>query len=280
MDIRDMEVVKRIMSVSLSVSFGALLKRTIKNLWRNPMMIKSRLIQSTIMGVYIGGLYFGIGHTAYTNFTDAYALIGFLFFISIASMMVTLTPVALVFPTERAVFLKEESSRLYGTTSYFISKNLVEVPYLILMPLLTITIFYWMIGLANTADQFFSFYFINLLVSLCGNSLGMLLGSVVNDEKSVSVIEPIVVVPFILFSGYFKNGANLADWVGWIQYISPIKYGFEANTINQVGEDSLVVTLLNFDIGFWPCAGYLTALAVGFSSLSLVALWLLRNKLE
>lgn len=184
------------------------------------------------MGVYVGGVYFGAGHDMETSPAAANAMIGFMFFISIGSLMMMLSPVTLVFPTEREVFLKEESSRLYNTFSYFVSKNLVEIPYMILMPILSILVFYWMIGLANTLHQFLLFYFIGFLISICGNSLGMFLGSIINDHKSVSAVTPLVVVPFILFSGFFKNGANLPAWVGWIQYISPIKYGFEANTIN------------------------------------------------
>jgi ABC-type multidrug transport system permease subunit len=65
-----------------------------------------------------------------------------------------------------------------------------------------------------------------MLITFCGNSIGMFLGSIVSDQKSVAAVTPAVIVPFILFSGFFKNGGNLPAWVGWIQYISPIKYGF------------------------------------------------------
>jgi len=55
-------------------------------------------------------------------------------------------------------------------------------------------------------------------------SLGLMLGTIVTDSKSVSAVIPIVMLPLFLFSGFFKNTGNLSDWIGWIQYISPLKY--------------------------------------------------------
>ena len=89
-----------------------------------------------------------------------------------------------------------------------------------------------MVGLSSTAPQFFIFYLVAFLVSLAGNSLGLLLGSLVHDAKSVSAITPLFLLPFILFSGFFKNRANLPVWIGWIEFISPIKYGFNAFSLN------------------------------------------------
>jgi ATP-binding cassette, subfamily G (WHITE), eye pigment precursor transporter len=33
-------------------------------------------------------------------------------------------------------------------------------------------------------------------------------------------------LPVILFSGYFKNTGDLPEWIGWVQYVSPITYSF------------------------------------------------------
>lgn len=130
--------------------FRALVKRDAINVYRNPMMLKSRLIQSVVMGLYAGGLYFRIGEENYDNLPRWYSLVGFLFFLAMSSFMFALGPVTLVFPTERLIFLKEESSRLYRVFSYFLSRNAIEIPYLIVMPLFFNLVFYWMVGLAST----------------------------------------------------------------------------------------------------------------------------------
>ncbi len=86
--------------------------------------------------------------------------------------------------------------------------------------------------LAQTATQFFIFYLTYFLLNLAGSSVGLLLGSVIFDAQSVAAVVPIVLLPLILFSGFFVNSDTLPMWIGWIQYISPVKYGFIAFVTN------------------------------------------------
>jgi len=85
-----------------------------------------------------------------------------------------------------------------------------------------------MVGLSSTSEQFFTFYLILYLISFIGGSLGLLIGSLSKDAKGVGTIMPMFIFIFIVFSGMFKNLANIPNWIGWIQYISPIKYTFAA----------------------------------------------------
>ncbi len=97
-----------------------------------------------------------------------------------------------------------------------------------IVPVIFVAINYFMVDLANSAPQFFLHCFIFGLMSFCGASLGLLIGSVILDPKSVSAVVPVIVLPFMIFSGFFKNRADLPKWLGWIEYISPNKYGFIA----------------------------------------------------
>ena len=92
----------------------------------------------------------------------------------------------------------------------------MEIPYLIVIPFLFAVIAYWMIHLAPTAEQFFLFYFITFLVSLSGNSFGLLVGSLFSDAKVASGLLPLIVLPLVLFSGFYKNRGDLPVWIGWL----------------------------------------------------------------
>lgn len=73
-----------------------------------------------------------------------------------------------------------------------------------------------MIDLSNTAGQFFLHYLTFCLISFTGSSLGLLLGSAILDSKSVSAVMPLILMPVILFSGFYKNRQDLPVWIGWI----------------------------------------------------------------
>jgi ABC-type multidrug transport system permease subunit len=83
-----------------------------------------------------------------------------------------------------------------------------------------------MAHLAQTVGQFFFFLLTYILLHIAGSSVGILIGSIVQDAKSVSAVVPLVILPLILFSGFFVNRDTMPKWIGWIEYISPIKYGF------------------------------------------------------
>ena len=124
-------------------------------------------------------------------------------------LMASLGPIALSFPNEKLTYYKESSQNLYSAGTYFLSKNIIEIPFAITISMIFSSITYWMIGLSDTAEQFFIFYSIILLVTLIGNSLGFLIGSIVSDGKSVPFLIPLIVLPFLLFNGFFKNREDL-----------------------------------------------------------------------
>ena len=70
--------------------------------------------------------------------------VGFLFFNSVIQFLTAMNPVVLTFPAERGVFLKEESSKLYRTFSYFIGSNkllfIIKKLFIIISSLATTTI--------------------------------------------------------------------------------------------------------------------------------------------
>jgi len=244
------------------------------------MLLQSRIFATVFLAIYTSGVFFRFDGN-YTERLNWRALTGFFFFMSISTMMNALNPVELVFPSERGVFLKEEGAKLYSTFSYFLSRNIVELPTSIIFPMLMTLIMYWFVGLSSTVDQFFIFYLVAYLLTLNGISLGLMLGAMILDQKSVAVVTPIVLLPFFLFSGFFKNSGNIPVWIGWIQYISPIKFGFSAWIQNEVQFAAQSnVDELNLDTNLWLSVGLLLLLGVSFRMTSLFFLWLLRSRLQ
>ena len=80
-------------------------------------------------------------------------------------------------------------------------------------------------------------------------------GCAVNDIKVATSMVPLLFTPLIIFSGFFANIKQFYSWIGWIQYISPMKYSFEAFATNEF--DSRIyhfgkpTEVLGFNIGMW-----------------------------
>lgn len=251
------------------------------------MVVKARILQTIILGLLTAGVYYDMQTDLDPNIPvfqniPFNSLKGFFFFLTMMALMMSLTSITLVFPRERVVFLKEEGSKLYSTFTFFLSRNIIELPFLILIPMVLTLILYWMVGLEETAEQFFVFYFAVFLINFAGSSLGLFLGSVAKDAKLVVLLVPICVLPFVLFSGFFKNREDLPVWLGWLEYLSPIKYGYIVLIRNELHEESEqgFVDSLNFELELWTAAYILIGLCVALRMLSLFFLWLGRQKLQ
>jgi ABC-type multidrug transport system permease subunit len=139
---------------------------------------------------------------------------------------------------------------------------------------------YWMMSFSSTPQQFFLFFFINFICSLAGNSFGLMVGSLFSDPKVASGIMPLMILPLMLFSGFYKNTGDLPAWIGWIQYISPIKYTFIGLADNEFSGTNAPISLLNFDLDLYPALGVMIGLSVVARLISLFMLWSMKQRLQ
>lgn len=89
-----------------------------------------------------------------------------------------------------------------------------------------------MVGLTPNALEFFIFYLILFLAGIAGTSIGLLVGSISKSPQMAAVIIPVFIMPMILFSGFYKNRSDIDRWIGWLEYLSPPKYSFNAIALN------------------------------------------------
>lgn len=165
-----------------------LAKRNVKNILRNPVVLFGRLFQTLFLAFICGSIYFELE----PNISSINNRFGALFFIALNQFQMSMQSSILTFPSERAVFLKEENSKMYGVSSYFISKNITEAPPLIFIPTVFSLLIYWAIKFNDvTHEKFAIFWLICVLQSLIGNSLGLLTGSMFSDPKVASSFVPV-----------------------------------------------------------------------------------------
>lgn len=128
---------------------------------------------------------------------------GVLFLTVTAMVFTSASSIVLVFPLEKLQLIRDQSTGMYRTWTYSLAKFFSDLPISTALPFLFSLIFYWFVGLSNTASQFFLFFFINWLIVGVGNSIGMLLGSAFSDAEVAVSIMPMVIVPLMLFAGLF-----------------------------------------------------------------------------
>ncbi|KAF4030933.1 ABC-2 type transporter [Phytophthora infestans] len=89
-------------------------------------------------------------------------------FIGVINLMAVLE----VTCAERAVFYREHMSNYYGPLSYSLSLWFAEVPYLIFVIVLFVTIEYWLVGWSYNGGDFLFFMFVFYLYTSASTYVG------------------------------------------------------------------------------------------------------------
>ena len=83
----------------------------------------------------------------------------------IALSFINMMSVANIFCAEIPIFLREQQNNMYRIDLYFVTKQLAELPFFLVTPILFNVIFYWMVGLNSNAERFVTSTFSTILVT-------------------------------------------------------------------------------------------------------------------
>eukprot|EP00092_Neocalanus_flemingeri_P095212 GFUD01121127.1.p1 GENE.GFUD01121127.1~~GFUD01121127.1.p1 ORF type:complete len:639 (-),score=177.01 GFUD01121127.1:95-2011(-) len=214
---------------SFGEQFSALAWRQALAVIKNPMIVKVRIIQAFVIAIILGVIYQGQDN----NQAGIQNANGALFVLITNMSFGSIFGVCNAFCSELPVFLREHFNGMYRSDVYFLAKNLVELPLSIVEPMIVITILYWMVGLNPEADRFFIAAGIVLLVVQVVISLGYFMSCIAPNIDIALAIAPVVIIPFMLFGGFYLNSGSVPVWLSWLKYMSWFLYGFEALLINQ-----------------------------------------------
>ena len=210
---------------SFCLQYRFLLKRHMKNLFRNKAILRTKIGQSIGLGLIIGLTFLNIpGSDAKAQIQDRN---GSLFISSFSQVLLPIIGTLALFSLERPVILREISSGYYGTFSYYLSKMTIEIPLQIIITFITCTIVYWLCLFQKTFKKYIIFVGIISLGSLCGLSIGTAIATASKNVNIALQFAPFCIIPLILFSGLLINSDSIPPYFTWIQYISPIRYMYQ-----------------------------------------------------
>ncbi|XP_051133897.1 ABC transporter G family member 9-like [Andrographis paniculata] len=163
------------------------------------------------------------------------------------------------FPQERMMLAKERSSGMYRLSSYFMALTLGDLPMELVLPTIFFTITYWMAGLKPHAGAFLSGLFILLYSVLCSQGLGLAIGAVVMNQKSATILGSVIMLTFLLASGYYVQ--HVPKFISWIKFLSISQYTFKLLLSSQYSPGDT-----------YPCGPDRTCLVRDFPAIKAVGL--------
>eukprot|EP00257_Ricinus_communis_P019111 XP_015578001.1 ABC transporter G family member 21 [Ricinus communis] len=210
--------------------------------------------------------------------------VGLLFFFSIFWGFFPLFNAIFAFPQERPILIKERSSGMYRLSSYYFARMAGDLPMELVMPIIFVTVAYWMGGLKPSLITFVLTLLIILFNVLVSQGLGLALGAVLMDVKQGTTLASVTMLVFLLAGGYYIQ--HIPAFIAWLKYISFSHYCYKLlvgvqYSVNEVYEceagmhcrvmDFPAIRYLGLDNMWWDVAALLIML-VGYRFLAYVAL--------
>ncbi|KAF2346868.1 ABC transporter-like, partial [Trinorchestia longiramus] len=225
--------------------FSAVLVRSTLEIVRDPTQLNIKLIQTVMIALLLGLIFLDQEN----NQAGSKNLCSILFLLLTNMTFQNVFGVVNLFSTEVEIFTREHENGMYRSDVFFMAKNFAEVPMAILQPgvvifyrlllkvscerVLFVGVIYYMVGLNPAAEHFFICMGIVVLVANIGVSFGYMISCMArNLEMALAIAAPLI-IPFMLFGGFFLNSDSVPIYFIWLQYISWFNYGNEALNINQ-----------------------------------------------
>lgn len=139
---------------SFKTQFVALLDRGAKETVRDPTKYRIKII----IALYLSMIYVMLYHDLGKNRESIQNRYGLLFMVVSAMIFTGIDSVVLscknyAVPKQRAVFLKDQSSNMYGVLPYYLSKILLDLYLEFITPTIVFVIVYWWCGLNTTSHD-------------------------------------------------------------------------------------------------------------------------------
>lgn len=258
---------------------------------RDPMVVRIKFIQTVFFALILGLVYLKTNDDYEQK--DIMNINGVIFIIITNLSFYHVFSVLNVFPFEVPIFMREYGTGLYSAGVYYLSKTIVEIPFLIIIPIIYMSILYWMSGLIQDGAAFITATGVSILISNAASSFGYVISTAAPSTTAALAIAPALMIPFLLFGGFFLNSGSTPDYLIWLKYISWFYYGNEMLVVNQwedvnnircssgpscVPNGELVISTLNFDQdNFYLDLGLLFVLIAAFRIIAFLIL-LIRAK--
>lgn len=242
-------------TASMALQIKILSERSLKNVLRNPTILPTRIVSMLIFAFLVASVFWKLDGATYDGVNGR---TGFVFFVSCLVLFQEIMGNILSFPAERAVFIREYYSKMYKLFPYYVAKNLVESPIFLCFAAILNIIVYFCAGFRSDAGNFFVYFACMLLLSLCSQSIAYTIGALFSRVETAIAVTNIITLPYVIFSGTLLNEDSMPKWLGWLKYLSPMKYSNSIGIINEFDgnnditfkggwEDTL--NSYNFDLG-------------------------------
>ncbi|RAR08086.1 multidrug resistance protein CDR2 [Stemphylium lycopersici] len=197
-------------------------------LWGDKPTLIVKQVSTLIQALVAGSLFYAAPDHSAGLFLKG----GALFFCLLYPAYMGLSEVTDSF-TGRPVLAKHRSFALHYPAAFVIAQVAVDIPLFLFQMTHFGIVIYFMVGLRNTAEAFFTFWIVIVMSALAMTAFFRMIGAAFPSFDAATKASGLTVSALFMYMGYMIIKQEMKPWFVWIYWINPMAYGFEALLGNE-----------------------------------------------
>lgn len=201
----------------LSHQLKVVIRRTNLSFWRSPGYLFTRLFNHIVIAILTGLIFLNLDLSRSSLQYKVFVI----FQVTVLPALV-MSQVEVMYHIKRAIFFREQSSKMYSPFTFAVSMMQAELPYSILCAVCFFLPLYYMPGFPTDSSRAGYQFLMILITELFAVTLGQLLAAVTPSAFISSQFDPFIIITFALFCGVTIPYPQMPEgWRVWLYQLDP-----------------------------------------------------------
>ncbi|KAK4462872.1 putative ABC transporter [Cladorrhinum samala] len=215
-------------TVSFAQQVVACIKRQYQIIWGDKATLAIKMGSTLAQALITGSLFYN----APADSSGLFLKGGALFFALLHNCLMSLSEVTESFHG-RPVLAKHKQFAYFHPAAFCIAQVASDIPVVMLQVSIFAIVQYFMVGLKMAADAWWTYWIVVIASTMCMTALFRMVGAAFPNFDSASKIAGILITILVTYTGYMIVRPKMHPWFGWIFWVDPLAYAFDALLSNE-----------------------------------------------
>jgi ABC-type multidrug transport system ATPase subunit len=218
------------LTVGFASQVRACVVRQYQILWGDKATFFMKQVFTIAQALIAGSLFYN----APENSAGLFVKSGALFFSLLYNTLLAMSEVTDSF-SGRPVLIKHKTFGFFHPAAFCIAQITADIPVILFQVSCFGIIIYFMVGLTATASAFFTYWIIVVGTTICMTAMFRAMGAAFPTFDAAAKVSGLVISATIMYTGYMIKKFQMDDrpWLGWLYWVNPLAYGFDALLSNE-----------------------------------------------
>ncbi|KAK4223152.1 ABC-2 type transporter-domain-containing protein [Podospora fimiseda] len=215
-------------TVSFPQQVLACIKRQYQILWGDKATLAIKQGSTLAQALISGSLFYN----APADSSGLFLKGGALFFALLHNSLMSMSEVTDSF-RGRPVLAKHKQFAYFHPAAFCIAQVAADIPVILLQVSIFAIVQYFMVGLKMDAAAWWTYWVLVVATTMCMTALFRMVGAAFPNFDAASKVSGFFVKVLTMYTGYMILRPKMHPWFGWIFWLNPLAYAFDALLSNE-----------------------------------------------